>query len=367
MRFATFVMRIQQPTIIRSSIIVPPSPTRGVDARGVKSTRLFAAALLLVGSTLAGMAYTQDAVKSDQNGYITSASTPTSDNSSVPVHPEPVPGNVDAGPTAHAGSGGIAGGNGSSPQPAGFAPNPDAMRDPNKVFDSSIPAAAFVAHHPPGSIHSVVGADDVLTDVTKARAEVELRNLNERRVCYKKFFTNHCLDAAKEQRRLALKQIRPLEVEANAFKRRATADDRDKALAEQQAKNDISAPKLQQDQKDKESSIANKVKQAGEHDAAVTANTKLHAGEADKRVSDNAKKLQQIQQNEAAKASERAANRAAFVRKGQDAADRQREVAEKKAEKARQLAEKKAAAAPTAVPAPPAASSPSVAPAPVQP
>ncbi|KAF3999482.1 hypothetical protein [Glaciimonas immobilis] len=226
------------------------------------------------------------------------------------------------------------------------------MRDPNSVFDSSIPAAEFIARHPPGSVTSVTEADAVLTDVTKARTEVELRNLNEQRVCYKKFFTTYCLNAAKEQRRLALKQIRPLEVEANAFKRRATADDRDKALAEQQAKTEASAPKVQQDQKDKELSNANKVKEGAAKNAAVQSNTKLHAGEAEKRVSDNANKLQSIKQAEAARASERAANRAAFIKKGQDAAARQKVVAAKKAEKARQLAAKKAASAPVVTPLP---------------
>ncbi|QRX82343.1 hypothetical protein [Glaciimonas sp. PAMC28666] len=320
--------------------------TGAVDSQGVKPTLLLAAMLLFVGCGLTGMIHAQEVAKPVQNGSITSESAP-SNNGSVQVGADQVTPNINANkPNAEVG--GTAGVNGSIKQSDSAVANPDALRDPNKVFDASIPAAEFVARHPPGSISSVVGADDVLTDVTKARAEVELRNTNERRVCYKKFFTNHCLDAVKEQRRLALKQIRPLEVEANAFKRRATADDRDKALAEQQAKNDISAPKLQQDQKDKESSIADKVKQGGEHDAAVTANTKLHAGEAEKRVSDNAKKLQQIQQNETAKTSERAANRAAFAKKGQDAADRQRDIAEKKAEKARQLAEKKAGAAPTA-------------------
>ncbi|MGS0740834.1 hypothetical protein ACVBEF_03210 [Glaciimonas sp. GG7] len=224
--------------------------------------------------------------------------------------------------------------------------------DPNTVLDASIPAADFVAHHPIGSVSSVVGADAVLTDVSKARAEVELRNLNEQRICYKKFFVNHCLNAAKEQRRLALKQIRPLEVEANAFKRRATADDRDKALADQAIKEGIEAPKRAQDQQEKQSSTARNVKEAGEKAATVEANTKLHAGEAEKRVSDNAAKLQRIEQTEAAKSSERAANRAAFIKKGQDAAERQREVAEKKAEKERQLAQKKASQAP-AVPAQP--------------
>lgn len=359
MRFATFVMKTQQSMITQSSTIVSPSASKVFNASGIKQKLLFAAVLLCVGCTLAGRTQAQNPAKPDQNDHISSENTPINSNGELGRSEQGTVNNVGDG-SSNVVQSSMVDGKPNTAQSAVVSPDPDGLRNPNKAFDSSIPAAAFVTHHPPGSVKSVVDADDVLTDVTKARDEVELRNLNDRRVCYKMFFTNHCLDAAKEKRRLALKQIRPLEVEANAFKRRATADDRDKALAAQQAKSDISAPKLQQEQKDTEGSIAKKLKDGAEHDAEVTANTKLHAGEAEKRISDNANKLQQIHQNDAAKASERAGNRAAFAKKGQDAADRQRKVAEKKAEKARQLAEKKVAptvkpalTTPPATPAPP--------------
>ncbi|PUA18963.1 hypothetical protein C7W93_03365 [Glaciimonas sp. PCH181] len=295
--------------------------TGGVRPR-TKSVYVFVAMLALSGAVLTGTAYAQEAAKPAETSSV------TLDNKQ--------PETLDAQQEIK--------------QPAKptetVAASASASIDPNTLLDASIPAADFVAHHPAGSVTSVVGADAVLTDITKARADVELRSLNEQRICYKKFFTNRCLNAAKEQRRLALKQIRPLEVEANAFKRRATADDRDKALADQAAKEGIAAPKREQDQKDKEITTARKVKEGNEKAAAVETNTKLHAGEAEKRVTDNAQKLQRIQQTETAKAAERAANRAAFIKKGQDATARQRDVAEKKAEKERQLAEKKAATPP---------------------
>ena len=309
--------------------------TGGVRQRA-KSVCMLVAVLALSGAAATGTAYAQAAAKPAETGAI------TSDNK------QPETSDVQQ----------------EIEQPAKTTETTAASAsiDPNTLFDASIPAADFVAHHPVGSVSSVAGADEVLTDVTKARADVELRTLNEQRICYKKFFTNHCLNAAKEQRRLALKQIRPLEVEANAFKRRATADDRDKALADQAAKEGIAAPKREQDQKDKESTTARKVKEGNEKATAVETNTKLHAGEAEKRVTDNAQKLQRIQQTETAKAAERAANRAAFIKKGQDAAARQHDIAEKKAEKERQLAEKKAAAPPVTPPA-----SPAPAPVPAQP
>ena len=211
--------------------------------------------------------------------------------------------------------------------------------------DSSDIATAVVEHYPAGAIKSVEMADQALTEMSSAKNYIETQSADQQRLCYEKFFTNACLDAIKNKRRLSLKKIRPVEVEANAFKRRTTADDRDKALADLQAKEAIDAPKRMQEAKDKEASNARQMQANQQKDKEVQANTALHAGESEKRLADHAAKVQATTQIEAAKASERAANVAAFNKKAQDAAARQSEVALKKAEKERDLAEKKAAAA----------------------
>ncbi|MFC5474227.1 hypothetical protein [Paraherbaspirillum soli] len=233
--------------------------------------------------------------------------------------------------------------------------------DPSPESVDADPAAALTARYPAGSITSVEKADQALTDVVKARAAVEARSLEEQRVCYEKFFVNDCLDVSKERRRLAMKAIRPVDVAANAFKRRARADERDKALEEQRAKDEVEMPKRAQEQKEKELANVEKMKQGADKNKEVEANSRLHAGEADKRAAEHNARLQKAEQERAAKAQQRAANVAAFEKKAQESAARQREIAAKKAEKARALANKKAstqAPVPAATPAGGAATTP---------
>lgn len=215
------------------------------------------------------------------------------------------------------------------------------------------PAAELTARYPLETLNSVQTSNRALADVANAKAEVEARDLEQRRACYAKFFVNHCLDAAKEQRRLALKAIRPVDITANAFLRKDRADERDKALAVHDAQQPAEAAQKAQDQKEKELSNADKVKQGAAKEKEVAANTRKHLGEADKRVAAHNARVQKAQQDGAAKASQRAANVAAFEKKAQDSAARQREVAANKAAKAKDLADKKAAA--TGVPVAPAA------------
>ncbi|HWW07677.1 hypothetical protein [Collimonas sp.] len=230
------------------------------------------------------------------------------------------------------------------------------------------PAAELTARYPLETLNSVETANRALADVADAKAEVEARDLEQRRACYQKFFVNNCLDAAKEQRRQAMKTIRPVDITANAFLRKDRADERDKALEVHAAEQPAEAAQKAQDQKAKELSNADKVKQGEAKEKEVAANTRKHLGEEDKRVAEHNARLKKAQQDAAAKASQRAANVAAFEKKAQDSAARQREVAANKAAKAKDLANKKAAeagvpAAPaTPVAVPPAAKTPASAP-----
>ncbi|AMP10382.1 hypothetical protein CAter282_2651 [Collimonas arenae] len=224
------------------------------------------------------------------------------------------------------------------------------------------PATELTARYPLESLTTVETANKAVADVADAKAEVEARDLEQRRACYQKFFMNYCLDQAKEQRRLAMKTIRPVDITANAFLRRDRADERDRALEIHDAGLPAEAAQKAQDQKEKELSNADKVKQSAAKEKEVQANTAKHAGEADKRVADHNARVKKAQQDEAAKAQQRADNVAAFERKAKESAARQREVAANKAEKAKDLAAKKAAAAASATSTPasaaPAASAP---------
>lgn len=86
-----------------------------------------------------------------------------------------------------------------------------------------------------GAIHSVAEADLALVEAAENRLRVAAQFAKDERACYEKFFVTSCLDRAKEQRRNMLSTIRSVEIEANAFKRRARVEERDKKLENQVA------------------------------------------------------------------------------------------------------------------------------------
>ncbi|KFI06755.1 hypothetical protein [Massilia sp. BSC265] len=78
---------------------------------------------------------------------------------------------------------------------------------------------------------SVAQADQRLAAVAAERAAIEARYAEREAVCYEKFFVNHCLDEAKERRRVALVAQRNVEIEAERFKRRVKVEERDREIA----------------------------------------------------------------------------------------------------------------------------------------
>lgn len=209
--------------------------------------------------------------------------------------------------------------------------------------------------YPSGAIKSVEMAERALAEVDKERERIELQFVEDERACYPKFFTSACLDAAKEKHRLGLAQIQPIEVEANAFKRRAKVADRDKILADKRAEEESQAAQRAKEQKEKEiatvkkeADIAQRAKKSAEQ------NSTARAAETIDRAAQHQAKLQRAQADEAAGAEKRAANVAAYEKKGRDAQARQREIAEKKAQKERE----KKAKEPALPVVPPASGSP---------
>ncbi len=124
------------------------------------------------------------------------------------------------------------------------------------------PAMELTTRYPLKSLTTVETANKAVADVANAQAEVEARDLEQRRACYQKFFVNHCLDNAKEQRRLALKAIRLVDIAANAFLRRERADERDRVLGIHEVSLPDEALQKVQDQKEKELSNAEKFEQS---------------------------------------------------------------------------------------------------------
>lgn len=191
--------------------------------------------------------------------------------------------------------------------------------------DGTLTPEGLAAKYPSGSIQTSEMADQALKDVDAQRAAVEQKYAGEQHVCYSKFFATSCLDAAKESRRIALGQIRKVEVDANAFIRSARVAQRDHDLAEKRAREANSPPKPLADAPTKQA------------DEPVNAHT---ASDGERRVAEHEAKVKAKQQEDAGKSSVRAEKAAAFEKKAADAEARQRDVAAKKAEKQRQAEEK---------------------------
>jgi hypothetical protein len=96
-----------------------------------------------------------------------------------------------------------------------------------------------------GKINSTEIANQALDEVRQQRASAEAQFDKEEAVCYERFFVTSCMDAAKERRRNAVKKLKAIEVEANAYNRRANAERREQALRERQLKQEARAAERQ--------------------------------------------------------------------------------------------------------------------------
>ncbi|EJL92187.1 hypothetical protein PMI16_01126 [Herbaspirillum sp. CF444] len=213
----------------------------------------------------------------------------------------------------------------------------------------------FDQRHPSGSIQSADAADDILIEADKERQVINDQYIDDQRACYRKFFVASCLEDAKERNRVAVRQVRDVEVEANAYKRQAKADERDKSLAEQHAKDEQEALRRAQDQKEKAAASERKIQESMAKQKQVTERETQTAGQADLRVKAHEAQVRQKQAEEAAKAPQRAANEQAYKEKVKQAEAHRKEVEAKKAEKERERAAKQRQA-PAAAPDPAAPS-----------
>lgn len=98
------------------------------------------------------------------------------------------------------------------------------------------PEAELVARYPAKSIASVPQAGQALDDVKPVREQIERLYADEQAQCYERFLVSSCLADAKDKRRKSMQAVRRVEVEAKAFLRKDKADERDRAVAERQAR-----------------------------------------------------------------------------------------------------------------------------------
>jgi colicin import membrane protein len=216
----------------------------------------------------------------------------------------------------------------------------------SRQISSGLISVGIAERYPSGSIQSVDTANRALADVQQQRSHVAAGFAAEERACYPKFFVTRCIDAAKEARRRALAEIQQVEVEANAFKRRARVEERDKALADKAPQ---AAPIVKPAKEPKKNDAVEKKNQANPVQHSDKSDQPKRTGQAsaasDRAAQHNAK-LERLKAEEAAEAQKRAENVAAFEKKARKAEERQREVAARKAEKERKRAAKNSSAAP---------------------
>jgi hypothetical protein len=206
----------------------------------------------------------------------------------------------------------------------------------------SLSASSPSGRYQGNAIESEEMSDQALADVGKERTAIEQRFSAEERACYDKFFANACVDEAKERRRLALEQARKLEVEANAFKRRARVIERDKDLADKREKEEQKrAQHIEREQRNPSES-SGKSRAAAQEPRLPDIEHK-DAG-VNPRVAQHEAKLKRLQAEERANAQKRAENVAAYEKKVKDAEERQRKVEARKKENDRARANKESSA-----------------------
>ena len=171
---------------------------------------------------------------------------------------------------------------------------------------------------------SVAQADARLAEVASARAGVEAQFAAREQRCSDKFFVNHCLDQAKDERRAALSRLRATEIEARHFKRLDAVKQRDLALADKNAATDAAA--------DAATDAAAAAPPRPAPDIAAPPAPRIDPA---RRLAQQQAKEARQQAQHAAEAGKRAANVAAYEQKQRASEQRQREVAAKLAEKAR--------------------------------
>lgn len=195
--------------------------------------------------------------------------------------------------------------------------------------------------YPVDSIQSTETSRQALLDVKQMRTRIEARYEEDKKACYPKFFTTICLDKVKDKQRQDLANLRPIEVEANAFNRKQRVVERDRRLAEK-------AVKDEQERKDRQIPIlpnAGSDQSVVEQDVSESSRQARAEKAAQKRAAfDEAQRKRE--QEAPAEAAKREENAKKYDAKVESYEERQRDVAKKQAEKDKASRDKEKPTAP---------------------
>lgn len=233
-------------------------------------------------------------------------------------------------------------------------PNPSSFRIGCAALLFCIAASAsaqspeeVAARYPAGTIATTETADRALAEASGAREAVERRFSEEQANCYTRFFATSCMDESRERRRKALTDIRAVEVQANEFKRRERAAERDREVAQRIADSEAKRVERERQMQLQQERAVNVPAKADDGRTAAQRDAAPVSEKPDRAVRHEAK-LRKMQAEEAADAERRARNVAAYERKQKEAEAHLKEVESRKLEKERA---RKAAAASSASPA----------------
>lgn len=202
------------------------------------------------------------------------------------------------------------------------------------VFAQEVdPSTSELMNRYSGGITSAETAERALAEVKAERSAIQGRFAAAESACHAEFFANACADKAKERRRVALEQLRKVEVDANAFLRRDRVARRDKALEEKNAERERKeAERLKQGDP---TAVAKPPKTPRE---AAPAKPDIGSGDPDPREERHQARLKRLEERDRADAQKRADNVAAYEKKVKQAEERQRQVEERKKKKEKERA-----------------------------
>ena len=181
---------------------------------------------------------------------------------------------------------------------------------------------------------TVAEANAHIVEAATEKTRIENEYLAQEQVCYKRFFTNNCLDLANEERRVALGGQKAKDNEAQHFLRQNALDVRDAEIA----KNEAEFAQKEADLAVMPPRVPSVVKPLPPAKPSTLAQRKAR----------QAAREQAAAAKEAANAGKRAAKVDAFEKRQAMAAQRQKDVAQRQAERAKKAADRAAADAATA-------------------
>jgi colicin import membrane protein len=218
----------------------------------------------------------------------------------------------------------------------------------NVQASDALDLTSFSARYRDGSINSGEMADRALADGEKIRAVISTEFADDERGCYGKFFASSCMADAKERRRAALAQLRPIEVEAGRFKRNASAFAHDSEMEEKRFRTETQAPRRLIEQQENERATAKKLESQAvsiRSERQRQAASEWAAQQNAKRIEQHNLKLQGIKAKRVANAKKRADSIAGFGKKQREAKERQAKIASRKLERATKAAQRSIKAA----------------------